>query len=484
MSRVYLIEDHDEALRVWRRKKAKDLSLVHLDAHMDFDFHAARPLLETFHEAQSVEELKNGLEHSLAFLRFEQDFSKQTHIGNYIYPAMREEMVRDFYWVVPGDKKTLSKCAPLIKKILKDTGSRAGRKGAVSIKQTPEGVYSMFFLGRNFFVGTLDVLPVLKERVLLDIDTDYLVTKDIAEAEHTKKIGQRKPWISPVELVARLQEKIKDPLVVTVAYSVNGGFTPMGYKYLGDEIAYHLSPKDHKAGYGRAMRVARYFGLFCSTGKKKYYDKAVCSDPTYRAEDNNYGPLYMEQGRLSRAQKEFERIRRADPSNPACLSGLGDVALKKQSYGKAKEYFAMALVKSGHQKMFKATKKQSLLGLARAEYGLKNHLRAKEMFLLLKKRDPLDPIGYFFLGRIYEKEGEFLSAAVSYQDALRLGYGGLQPLEHLSKIACFIKKDDIINFIDNYVKNVKKAFLKEKHRRRVPLRKLSRIQERMRRCKI
>lgn len=41
--RIFLIEDHDEALKVWREKKIKDLDLVHIDVHIDFGFHPAKP---------------------------------------------------------------------------------------------------------------------------------------------------------------------------------------------------------------------------------------------------------------------------------------------------------------------------------------------------------------------------------------------------------------------------------------------------------
>ena len=102
---ITLIEDHDEALKVWREKKIKNLDLVHLDAHIDFGFHAAKPIEKIFNEAKNLKQLKQGLEYSLSFLHYQRDFNKQTNIGNYIYPAMQEGIVKDFYWVVPGGLK-------------------------------------------------------------------------------------------------------------------------------------------------------------------------------------------------------------------------------------------------------------------------------------------------------------------------------------------------------------------------------------------
>ena len=48
MNKVFVIEDHDEVLKIWRRKKIKSLDLVHVDAHIDFGFHAAKPIETIF----------------------------------------------------------------------------------------------------------------------------------------------------------------------------------------------------------------------------------------------------------------------------------------------------------------------------------------------------------------------------------------------------------------------------------------------------
>ena len=62
-----LIEDHDEAYFFWKKLGLKSKTLVHLDAHIDFGFHAAKPTKQTFAEAKSKEGLIRQLSTNLMY---------------------------------------------------------------------------------------------------------------------------------------------------------------------------------------------------------------------------------------------------------------------------------------------------------------------------------------------------------------------------------------------------------------------------------
>ncbi|MFZ6016554.1 MAG: hypothetical protein ACOYU0_02855 [Nitrospirota bacterium] len=47
---------------------------------------------------------------------------------------------------------------------------------------------------------------------------------------------KRTPWILPERLVERLTLKGITVDILTISYSVEGGFTPLRYKYLGEEL--------------------------------------------------------------------------------------------------------------------------------------------------------------------------------------------------------------------------------------------------------
>ena len=48
------------------------------------------------------------------------------------------------------------------------------------------------------------------------------------------------PWCWPDELVSRLRAKRLRAELATIAYSVEAGYTPLRWKYLGDELALRL----------------------------------------------------------------------------------------------------------------------------------------------------------------------------------------------------------------------------------------------------
>jgi tetratricopeptide (TPR) repeat protein len=482
MHKVFVIEDHDEALKVWRRNKVKGLDLVHVDAHIDFGFHPARPIEAVLKEARNLKELKKGLEYSLAFKHYESDFEKQTNIGNYIYPAMVEGRVRNFYWVIPGGLKEFKESLKNIKTVFKTLMRQSRYTLHVTRYTSGDGSVSANILGRKFSICILERLPVLKQKILLDIDTDFLVIDSLLNANNTIKIGKRKPWIFPKDLVDRLKKKIKQPEIITIAYSVNGGYTPIKYKYFGDEIAYYFNPKGLKRRFENNSKSAEYFNLFNSSGGKEYYQKATKLNLGYRVVDNNYGPLYLTIRKFFLARKEFLRILRVDPKNPACLLGMGNIALEKRDFKKAKECFSSVL-NSENNGLFAKVKSQGLLGLAKAEFNLGNFRRAKGLLFRYKRTGPLQPQSYYLLGRIFEQKRDFARAVKFYQDAIRLGLIEIKLLSRLLKLSRYIKgKYDIIFFLRMKYEAWKRGFLAKKKlglKRKKKIRNLRNIEEKM-----
>lgn len=445
MNSIYLIEDHNKALDIWRQRRAKGIDLVHLDAHIDFDFHLAGPVKKVVSEAKSIKDLKQKLEYSLSFLHYEKDFDKQTNIGNYIHPAINEDIVKNFYWVVPGSLKEFKDSEKIIRNILTGISKRYNKEAILDYNQ---GIISIHCSGRNFGVCCLDNMPTFTQDSLLDIDTDFFIIDSIKNSDNIKNIGKRRPWILPSDLARILKEKVKRPEIITIAYSVNGGWTPIKYKFFADELAYYFRPIKFKRRIHRNCAAAKYFDFFQKTGRKEYYWKAIRLNPTYRHADNNYGPLYLAMRRFALARKEFMKILRVDKNNPAALSGLGQIALGEKEFLKAKRYFYSTLQSLNNSKLFSKTRKECLSGLGKAEFYLKNFKKAKKLLLSYRNISRLEPESYYTLGCIYEREKRFSKAASLYRDAIRLGIGRIEPLYKLLRISRYLKdKDSVIGYI-------------------------------------
>jgi len=461
MKKVYLFEDHDQSLKIWRKNKIRGLDLVHVDAHIDFGFHPAEPIEVILDQARSVADLKRRLEYSQAFSYFEKDFSKQVDIGNYIYPAMREGIVKDFYWVVPGGHKEFTASRKAIMATLKQLIKIEGSKAKISCPK--KDLVSAQIFGRKLSVSTLESLPLQDKPVILDIDIDFLVINSARVANNTAKIGKRKPWISAAGLKDILGKKVPSSKIITIAYSCNGGYTPMKFRYLGDELAYLFAPVRFKTVYKRNLQAAWLFERFLSTGQRQYYRQASQLNPVYRASDNNYGTLYLSVNKRRQAQQEFAKIHNVDPSNPGTLAGLGRLALNKKDFKQAKAYFSRVF-RYGNFPLFKSERISSLIGLAQAEYGLDNLTRSRKILIRFKRQQPLDPFCRYLLGQIAEKQKDSNQAARYYTQAIRLGFGGVKVLFRLAKISFSCReKKSIIEFVKQRLSNLKRE---EKKRRR------------------
>jgi len=361
-----------------------------------------------------------------------------------------------------------------------------------------------------FIISLVEKLPILKQKVLLDIDLDFLTTNSLLNANNTSDIARRIPWIYPDKLVEALKEKIKRPQIITIAYSVNGGYTPIVYKFLGDDIVYRLSNnitpeanefllkrykaksvddwqsllRDirctlHAARY--ALHAARfeddfkkrfladiYFNLFNLTNEKKYYLNAIKLNPSYRTEDNNYGPLYLAIHKFSKAEREFLKIAKVDSKNPYPFIGLGEIYLQKRDFLKAKRHFSDALkIREDLPRKINIDISQdlayALFGLAQVNFRLKNLKKAKRLFHHYQTFKPLDPRSYYFLARIYEEEKSYQRAAQYYQDAMRLGLNSLDIIKRLLKVSHYIReKDDIIKYVLKRYEEFKEGFTRYK----------------------
>jgi len=181
--------------------KAQRKTLIHIDAHLDFAW------------------MKD---------------SDSLNIGNYLYPAIKEGIIKELYWVVPtpiwknpAGREYLKEW--LYKKIL------SGNK-----MEEQNGMLSFLLMNAKVSICDLEALPVFNKNVMLDIDMDFFVTSTMQEADFPHR-HERTMWLPIEDFSADIQEKAPFIEYVTISHSVKYGYTPIEFRALGDKLLTKLA---------------------------------------------------------------------------------------------------------------------------------------------------------------------------------------------------------------------------------------------------
>ncbi|MBI5893816.1 MAG: UPF0489 family protein [Deltaproteobacteria bacterium] len=464
---ISLMENHNDALLCWIKACQKNKILVHVDAHFDFAWIADKDPHEILN-AKTISDFKRLAKENLFWNISNKKKDELTHIGNYIYPAIKEDIVREFYWVVPDSVFSGRQRLSRFKKEIDDI-----------IKSNPEEKHGLRLQGDYLETKICDIrlvicrlrdLPKFEEDVLLDIDVDYF-------------IAQEKLWLEPAQFIKILEEKGLKSDLVTIAYSVEGGFTPIGYKFIGDYLAYLFNGRNQGAcprmflsgdknpprpegapplekggegGFDRAVSLiiqaidakshedaihflkeaeniypdcaAIYFHLsniYYETGLKKeakdYYHKAVSQDPSYRTLYNNKGPLFENRGRLKDAEDEYKKMLELDPDNPQFLTRLGNIYRKKKKWDDAMFNYNRALkIDPNNEESFRN------IGYI---HMIKNDMdKAVEDFKKALSLKPDNPFTHSYLGLAHIKKKDYNEAMRETRRAINSGLFTYPPL--------------------------------------------------------
>jgi tetratricopeptide (TPR) repeat protein len=214
--------------------------------------------------------------------------------------------------------------------------------------------------------------------VLLDLDTDYLVIRRVSCGKSDNH--ERFPWRWPGELVAGLESMGLRADIVTIVYSVEGGYTPLQWKYLGDELALRIRhPGDSRemAGLAALRMAAERIAALDRTGALKecrraqellpasaaplfhqalysaqfgrikeaqrLYADALAVDPSYRSPYFGNGFVLQWEGRRQEAVRAHRSVLEIDPANHFACIGLAQIAARRRHYAEAEDLFQRVL---------------------------------------------------------------------------------------------------------------------------------------------
>ena len=294
---MFIVENHDEALDRWRRAGARDRLLVHVDAHHD------------------------------AVRRSSYD---PITISNYVRAAVEEGLVREAFWAVPEP----SWQQPAVRRAITE---------------------HVAALDMPMRACPVSELPPLAEPVLLDIDVDYFVTPEVRFG--APDVLSPQPWCWPADLVAALRQREVRTDLLTIAYSVEGGHTPLQWKYLGDALAAILhQPATKPTTDPTPGSAAHYYHLaqtHLNAGRlseaRTSLQEAYTRDPSYRTPYASGGLVLLHRRDWCGARAAFERALTLDPDDAFALAGLGRVDARMKRWEDAARNLARSLSLNARQ---------------------------------------------------------------------------------------------------------------------------------------
>jgi tetratricopeptide (TPR) repeat protein len=387
LGNVHVMENHDQAWHLWRAGGLKNRVLVHVDAH-----------------------------HDMWWI----DDTGPITIANFICAALKEDIVREMYWVVPdGALKNAAARRALLRQV--KSVARSYKADRRLIRVTPASI-TADIIGRKLTVCTMSSLHLTGESVLLDIDVDYLVIPQVAR--NRPETHSDPPWCWPADLLEGMTRAALRSDFVTISYSIEGCYTPLPWKYLGDELAMRLSrPGDDGAvaGFDRLRRAATLMQRGDLEEAERGCLEAAALLPQSAAPHYHLALLYAKLERVEEAQRHYREARELDPSYATGFNTLGLHYLWHKQYSQARTEFQRALLLNpldGH----------ACIGMARLAGRRKQWGSAIAWFrkALETSDEMLD--AHRGLGEAYSRIDDLEAASKHYERSLQLALHGHKPL--------------------------------------------------------
>jgi len=384
---VRVLELHDAALGVWDEAGVENRILVHLDAH-----------------------------HDMWWI----DDERSTTAANFLCPAIARGMFREIHWVVPdGAFHTGTARRALHRQITSmlrrhPAGSRIVNSGTGSITAEIQG--------RPFTICTADTLPKIRDEVVLDIDVDYLVIPQVSH--NCADIHSDPPWRWPAEVVARLEHADVRASLVTIAYSVEGCYTPLRWKYFGDELAARLrGPADTGsiAGFERMRDGVMALRDANVDQAKEHYLEAARLLPGCAAPEHHLALLHLRRGDRPSAQFHSARARQIDPSYATGFATLGPHFFWQARHAEAQAEFQDALI-------LNPLDPHASIGMAWIAGARRDWRGAIEWFERSVSTCDENLDAHRGLGDAYMEAGDLDAAARHYERSLQLALHGHKPM--------------------------------------------------------
>ncbi|MBI2265757.1 MAG: tetratricopeptide repeat protein, partial [Armatimonadetes bacterium] len=432
----FLMEDHSEALKIWADHGIRGSLVIHVDAHPDFSEEGLDE--QVLDKAQSLSPspiLWESLQADLKGAWF------GIHCGNYLAVAMKMGMIARCVWVLPKGlfpdfsfQAVLSQLSLWVDVPLEDLNRFALK----------EGRWEGSLWGIPLILCDSEHLPEISAPYLLDIDVDYFIGED------------SRIWTPPSEVLSRLCGN-KGPEILTIAYSVSGGYTPLEHRFIGDLLLEHvLSPsppldraesliikgdgaraegrlKEARALYEEAARTGKFLpaalykaGLAFTSEEepekaREAFEKSEELDPRFRPDPLDEALVRYRLKDFDNALHWFEKAE-TPTTGKVCYLMKALIAEEKREWREALELFSKIVVEDPREK--------TALLLMKARISEENGALAfaQDCYEQACALQPLSPAAHWGLGRCLSARFRAPEGIPLLRKALRLAKPTLQSL--------------------------------------------------------
>lgn len=393
---VDLVDHHDEVYAKWKTRGVYQRILLHFDAHIDFGWISDHAGNLNPNPSQSI------IPNPEAF---------EFHMGNYLHRVLQEKMIRKWIWIVPTPIWQSRDGQRVIRRDL-DFLYRT-RTGEMTKPIRRKDGFETSFLGVETLIVPLHALPRIHEPVVLNIDVDFLTTRDFKAPQDARSFRRQIPWMWPEELTAFLQTQGLQVLTASISRSVQGGFTPIRYKFLGSVLCELLT----RGQLPDAYRKLKHALLLCRAGKNHDAIDSLTAFKTDGDLENARAYLlattYYEEGCIADAKVFFDQCVLRDSDYTTIFNSSARIFEDWGMFDAAYEEYQM-MQALGH------ISAESLVGKARFEFDSGRREHAETLYHETLQAYPDNADCYVGLGVLAWSRREFAQSAAYFDQAIRL----------------------------------------------------------------
>jgi len=245
---VFLMENHNQAFIVYKKLNVKNRTLLHFDAHIDLNWIPSNEL--------KLVSSNSNPDSLSSFLKFPYEYyipgKKFLHVGNWIYPLLKDNSIGKFYWVVPDEEILTQRWLGMFRKGLKlyQKHITDSEINSFTINTKLKRVEGTLY-GKPIYICSMVNIPRFKNPVILDIDTDYF---DFNSTLFLERLTNPLFW--PGDFINRLKQKQLKADIVTICYSLEDGYNTLSLRFMGQDLERCI-----KAGYGLSAEAKQLMEL-------------------------------------------------------------------------------------------------------------------------------------------------------------------------------------------------------------------------------